>query len=346
MEEQIQDLQIFQETRSPPSWPDTFNKTIKTMNFVNQCDHGNYSRLMRPAEYAKSICKIKIPGGFVATGYSVVIFGVLCIMTNNHAIDTIDTAKGCRCIFRYLESDSKTIEVRLDPDFFFFTNNSNDLDFTIVALVEIVPTADMPPPLELSTTFPFRNGQMVSIWGHPSGQPLTMSSGQITRTEDKTISYASSTLGGSSGSPVFDNMTGQVVALHRSGDESGAVGNTGSRMDKILAAIETVSVVRTAIVKTRFITYLIIRRMTARNAIKKNLDDPPRDTTRVDSGAAAPAFNIMDHLHPAAGSVANWARSMDTTRVGSTAAAPAFNIMNHLPSASVAGSVARYINRK
>src|SRR5262249_10238073 len=64
-----------------------------------------------------------------------------------------------------------------------------------------------------------RQGGRVVIVQHPGGRPkqVSMAKNEIHFADDEIVQYVTSTEGGSSGAPVFDHATFEVVAMHARG---------------------------------------------------------------------------------------------------------------------------------
>jgi lysyl endopeptidase len=99
-------------------------------------------------------------------------------------------------------------------------------------------------------------GEYVFIVQHPSGYPKKVAEDKVLlpvvdgRGKDTDFSYQVETLGGSSGSPVFD-ANGDVVGLHHFGGCSTLSGNQGVRMALILPEIQHLLVPSTEAVRIR-----------------------------------------------------------------------------------------------
>jgi endonuclease G len=151
------------------------------------------------------------------------------LMTNNHVLPTPQSAKGGIVQFNYqcsLDGNLLSpVDFALDPDIFYLTSPSAELDFTLIAVRE---TANGGAKL---TDFGFKPlaalvdevlaGESVTIIQHPGGEPKQIALREnfvlaLPNTVDRYLYYQTDTTPGSSGSPVF-NDDWEVVALHHSG---------------------------------------------------------------------------------------------------------------------------------
>jgi V8-like Glu-specific endopeptidase len=151
---------------------------------------------------------------YFGTGY--VIANDL-LVTNNHVVSNPKEANSLECTFRYqLDVDgneSPTIPAKVLIGGWFYTNQS--LDFTVLQLAEeIGKTVGY---LRLFTG-KISMDQRVNIIQHPGGHPkrISLQNNRVAYVGDGTIQYYTSTMPGSSGSPVF-NDDFEVVAIHHSG---------------------------------------------------------------------------------------------------------------------------------
>lgn len=167
------------------------------------------------------------------------------LMTNNHVLDSLETALDSIAEFNYQEDENfmpcPTHTFRLDPEQFFITDK--DLDFTLVA-VKDNPSSEKQPTdfghLQLiPTAGKILEGEYVSIIQHPKGGPksVTVRENKVSSIFDDFIHYLTDTEPGSSGSPVFNDQW-VVVALHHSGvpdpnKKNAWVGNEGIRISAI-----------------------------------------------------------------------------------------------------------------
>ncbi|MCW5801639.1 MAG: trypsin-like peptidase domain-containing protein [Deltaproteobacteria bacterium] len=92
-----------------------------------------------------------------------------------------------------------------------------DADWAIVKLAEVVPGDRR--PLRFASR-PAAADAWVAIIQHPDGLPkkIALHHNTVTYADDNYVHYLTDTLGGSSGSPVFDEQW-QVVALHHAGGD-------------------------------------------------------------------------------------------------------------------------------
>ena len=190
----------------------------------NELQPVNY--LERGAAAARAVCRITIrnPGGrhigygtgfLVAPGF---------ILTNNHVLQGAGFAAQSFAEFDFaLGADDRPlppVTVELDPQRFFAT--SEPLDFTLVACRETArdgrPTAGFGHLPLIPQTGKVIEGEWLTIIQHPDGEPkkVCVRENRFLKRTDDVLWYSTDTMGGSSGSPVFNNDW-QVVALHHSG---------------------------------------------------------------------------------------------------------------------------------
>lgn len=193
------------------------------------------SHIFEPGIVSKSVAKITFRSGNAsvrnATGFFAVIDETPCIVTNNHVLSSKSKAIGASAQFFYLLEGVDEGQLIFDPDRLFWTDR--DLDCTIVALRNF-PASAIPLDLHPTSVVKVKKHTGVTIIGHPDGRPLSFSIGRVTAVRGPIVKYDSSTLPGSSGSPVFNTATGQVVALHNSGTKSQSEANVGCLLSSIL----------------------------------------------------------------------------------------------------------------
>jgi endonuclease G len=151
------------------------------------------------------------------------------LLTNNHVLPTPQSARGGVVQFNYqcgLDGNMLgPVAFPLDPDAFFLTSKSTELDFTLVAVRD---SADVGARL---AEFGFKRlaalsdevlaGESVTIIQHPGGEPKQIALREnfvlaLPGVADRYLYYQTDTTPGSSGSPVF-NDDWEIVALHHSG---------------------------------------------------------------------------------------------------------------------------------
>lgn len=191
----------------------------------NEIQDVNY--LARGARVAQAICRITIVDGVGrrsgwGTGF-LVAPGVL--ITNNHVLPDASMAARSYAEFSY-ELDINGVpqaahRFELQPGRLFFT--SKGLDFSVVAIAPRSEGGDATLqafgflPL-VGVTGKVADGEWLTIVQHPGGsrKQLCVRENKLVKRTDDVLWYSTDTLGGSSGSPVFNNEW-YVVALHHSG---------------------------------------------------------------------------------------------------------------------------------
>ena len=173
---------------------------------------------------ARAVCKIEtdgrgfdgVQGKWNGTGFLVCS---TILLTNHHVINSIATARNALCIFNYqLGPDGKpaeTLAVRLDPSALFVTSPWKDgLDYTFIAIDPAAARQFGCIPM-VRSAFTIHPGDNANIVQHPEGRQkeVVLQENEVMRDTGVLLHYASDTLGGSSGSPVFNNRW-QLIALH------------------------------------------------------------------------------------------------------------------------------------
>lgn len=162
-------------------------------------------------------------GRWSGTGFLV---GRNLLLTNHHVLNSVEVARGARVEFDYeipaenlLNGDGRTLSstqtFKLDPARLFITSPTKDgLDYAFVWIEEAAAAQFGTIPLERSS-FTVGKGDFAFIIHHPDGQhkQVSLDDTDVVGIEATVIHYASDTLQGSSGAPVFDRR-GRLVALH------------------------------------------------------------------------------------------------------------------------------------
>ncbi|MEC4814435.1 MAG: trypsin-like peptidase domain-containing protein [Scytonema sp. PMC 1069.18] len=163
-------------------------------------------------EASKAVVHLDAPCG-VGTGFMI---APDLLMTNNHVIGSQNEAEKTAYTFNYqldvngLVCSTQTAQASSSRAF--YTNF--DLDFTVVSLQNL---PDFVNPLTLKSKQVSRDDR-VAIIQHPGGhlKKISMQNNFVAYADTKIVQYTTSTLPGSSGSPVFDDEF-KVVAIHHSG---------------------------------------------------------------------------------------------------------------------------------
>lgn len=217
------------------------SKTLEAVHGVNNLKSISWIELGLRA--SRSVCRILVStlnGTSYGTGF---LIGSGRVMTNNHVISSKEEAKRATIEFNYqLSADASAVEptVRytLDPDAFFHTSPSGELDYSVIA---VRPDKDKPPlekwgRLLLNADAPPIRAERVAIIEHPNAQvkQVVLTSSVVVETKDQFARYTSDTMAGSSGSPVFNDLW-QVVAIHHAAGPmiGGIATNEGILMSSI-----------------------------------------------------------------------------------------------------------------
>jgi len=181
--------------------------------------------LERGTQAARSVARVHIvdkSGNTVGWGTGFLIAPRVFI-TNNHVLPDANVSTHSEVHFQY-ERDvagkpKEVVIFGLRPDQLFFT--SQELDFSIVA----VESNSHKRSLEEFGVLPLigklgkvLDGEWLTIIQHPNGErkQICVRDNRLLHRGDDVLWYSTDTLGGSSGSPVFNNDW-FVVALHHSG---------------------------------------------------------------------------------------------------------------------------------
>jgi endonuclease G, mitochondrial len=197
------------------------------------------------------------------------------IMTNNHVIGSVAEAKTIMVQFNYqvdYRNLAQPIDTwSLDPDKFFYTNAA--LDFTLVRVKGkplllsagqemqfaaeealsvgpgfLAPLLRYPGSkwgyLQLPATANYLAGDFLNVVQHPAGRmkEVALQKNQLTDIFTDRIHYTTDTEGGSSGSPVFNNLWDLVALHHAAGTwdsvNSKWIDNEGMRIDSIVSKVK------------------------------------------------------------------------------------------------------------
>jgi V8-like Glu-specific endopeptidase len=163
-------------------------------------------------EAANAVVHLKTPTS-LGTGFAI---APNLVMTNNHVIASREEAERTEYTFNYQldlngkESSTKTVLALAGGAF----HTNAELDYTVVSLKDV---PDLFHPLVLKSQL-MRRDDRVTIIQHPGGhlKKISMQNNFVAYADTNVVQYTTSTLPGSSGSPVFDDEF-NVIAIHHSG---------------------------------------------------------------------------------------------------------------------------------
>jgi endonuclease G, mitochondrial len=207
-------------------------KTVERANLLlERIIQGNdlvgINYLARGTAASRPVCRIQLrDGGGNALGFGsgfLIAPGVL--MTNHHVFSQSSEARHSLADFDFefdeAGRDKTVVHFGFDPNRLFYANKA--LDFAIVAVQS--RSVDGGRDLKDWGWLPLDarpgkadEGEYLTIIQHPGGErkQVCVRENKLLKFDGDTVWYATDTVGGSSGSPVF-NRFWQVVALHHSG---------------------------------------------------------------------------------------------------------------------------------
>ena len=204
---------------------------------VTGVDQLNVNYLERGMIAADAVARVEVRDGESAVVGSATGFMISprLLLTNHHVLPTADDAAQSwvhfRSEFDALGHSLEPCVFALEPSTFFYTER--DLDVSVVAVAEETPdrrqrVARFGWLRLVSSPDTIVPGEWVTMVHHPSGRPKQVALRQnlLIRRDDTELWYATETVSGSSGAPLF-NDSWQVVGLHRVGaparDRSGRI---------------------------------------------------------------------------------------------------------------------------
>lgn len=161
---------------------------------------------------AQAVVHVSVAGGR-GTGFMI---APDLMMTNHHVLRTRDSAMAASYAFFYeLGRDGRqksAVSVSAREGGLFHTNEG--LDYSVVELEEVPAFGE---PLKLASAV-LRPDDRVTIIQHPGGhyKKISLQNNFVAYADQRVVQYTTSTMPGSSGSPVFDDDF-RVVAVHHSG---------------------------------------------------------------------------------------------------------------------------------
>jgi endonuclease G, mitochondrial len=222
--QQKRDRLAFLETCELPSG-DTPQEVFERIIAGNEIQDVNY--LARGARVAQAICRVTIKDEVgrtlgLGTGF---LIAPNVLLTNNHVLPSSVIAGRSVAEFSY-ELDiagqpATPVRFSFDAQRLFITNV--DLDYSVVAVRSVsddggtqLSSYGILPLVQV--TGKVADGEWLTIVQHPNGErkQLCVRENKLIKRTPDVLWYSTDTLGGSSGSPVFNNEW-YVVALHHSG---------------------------------------------------------------------------------------------------------------------------------
>ncbi|OLS23352.1 MAG: Glutamyl endopeptidase precursor [Candidatus Heimdallarchaeota archaeon LC_3] len=212
---------LLDETGNPERARSAFERIIGGNDLVN------INFLEKGLIASRAICRIQLRNrsgrllGY-ATGF---LIGPEVLLTNNHVFKRKEDATYSIADFNYeldiTNYEKPVVRFSFHPEKFFYANE--ELDFAIVAIAPTSKEGNFRLEdwgwLSLSPERGKANvGEYLTIIQHPEGRlkQICVRENKLLKFMDQTLWYQTDTLGGSSGSPVF-NMFWQIAALHHSG---------------------------------------------------------------------------------------------------------------------------------
>jgi hypothetical protein len=228
-------LELTHTTSGPAPAVTVSEYAFQVVPTVEQAIHGKDQRLpigqapLRVRRHAAAIARLRfiVPGEGQAfcTGFMV---GARLMMTNEHCIRTREEADSAIADFNYNSAGSVPPRVRIER----IVSSSAPLDYSLLQLAADPPTGTGRlffgrALLEPDGGPPVADTHPLFIIQHPSGLPKQASIADcgvegLQRVgsqpgHQSDFGHTCDTLGGSSGSPVLDWDTGEVVGLHHFG---------------------------------------------------------------------------------------------------------------------------------
>ncbi len=209
------------------------------------------SYMERGLNAARAVARVAFPDRR-AKGTGFMISDRLFV-TNHHVVQSRDDATRYRAEFNY-EIDLSGAErpatiFNLDPDAFFFTDDIDGLDVTVIAIGDRVRGEE---PLQAfgwcglsASSTKHALGDYVTIIQHPQGRhkEVVLRENVIAGRDDVALHYVADTEGGSSGSPVF-NSDWSPVALHHWGGVHAWQGSGAYQPNTVNEGIRISAIVR------------------------------------------------------------------------------------------------------
>lgn len=210
--------------------------------------------LSRGAKKARAVAKVRLffAGEIPAGSGSGFLVAPGLLLTNNHVIESRNTARRAKAVFDFQENDkfenmrAKRFDI---TDDIFFTSPRHELDFTFVSVEHQNNNGDSLTQFS-SFTLIEESGkavknESVSIIQHPNGQlkSIALRDSKILGVKGDFIYYSTDTEPGSSGAPVLNDQWLPVALHHRSVPDPDLPGkwiaNRGIRISRIIKTLRS-----------------------------------------------------------------------------------------------------------
>jgi endonuclease G len=224
---------------------DSYNKKIQWVSqqvdtdtreaMIGLDDFQNPWFLRKGSERSRAVCLVSDKG----TGW---LIAKNLVMTNWHVLRRPDWAIGKFVFFNYEKnedgSDRQQIKFALDPEKFFYSNET--LDFAVVAVTD--NPGDEFGIINIQTPGDIETDIRVNIIQHPNAGPkkIAIRDNGLKYFDDQILQYWTDTDHGSSGSPLFNDKW-EIIGLHfrydsaQNPNQSPIIYNEGHNIKAILS---------------------------------------------------------------------------------------------------------------
>jgi hypothetical protein len=195
-------------------WKDQANTDEVKEKIIGENTLRNISFLKRGFEVSGSVSYLDVANKWTGTG---VMISSNLLMTNQHVVPSQGYLKGLRIHFNYQLTfdglEEKIAVYKPKKDGIFYSNK--ELDFTILELQE---PAGNDWGISSFGEYLIQKNSRINIIQHPGGLPkkISFQNNLVVYSDLKVVQYVTSTLCGSSGSPVYDDQW-KIIAIHHSG---------------------------------------------------------------------------------------------------------------------------------
>lgn len=205
--------------QKPAQWKTDYSTEKVLEKVIGENTLKHIAFLQRGLEVARSVAYIEVGDKWSGTGFMI---SPNLLITNHHVMPSRELLASSIFRFNFQLNFSGNPELfkdyRAQLNGIFYTNTNFDLDYSIIAL-EQAPGNDW-GYLPLRQNSSIRKEDRVNIIQHPNGLPkqISFQNNFVAYVDQRVLQYYTSTMQGSSGSPVFDDKW-EVVALHHAGGD-------------------------------------------------------------------------------------------------------------------------------